>query len=169
MTSKEIFRRIRLFQAPLLTVGHRWIGAAALLGALWVVSHLLTVVATILIDGTNWGINAWLLDIMGFLAGLFFAIQCWISSNRKSDDSRHLNYCIIIWAIITVCSRILDSLMLFGLLKWDEVYLTPKGVILWSNVVSEVVLGMTFTFTALVGALILLFGPQALKRNTALQ
>ena len=113
-------------------------------------------------DGTNWVINAWLLDIMGLLAVLFFAIQCWISSNRKSDDSRHLNYCIIIWASISVCSRILDTIILFGLLKWDEVYLTPMGVILWSNVLSEVVLSMTFTFIVLAGALIILFGPQAL-------
>jgi hypothetical protein len=127
------------------------------------------VVATILMDGTNWVINAWLLDIMGLLAVLFFAIQCWISSNRKSDDSQHLNYCIIIWASISVCSRILDTIILFGLLKWDEVYLTPMGVILWSNVLSEVVLSMTFTFIVLAGALILLFGPQALKLNTALQ
>jgi len=48
--------------------------------------------------------------------------------------------------------------MLFGLFKWDEIYLTPVGVTLWSNIVSEVLVGMAFTVTALIGALILLFG-----------
>ena len=48
--------------------------------------------------------------------------------------------------------------MLFGLLKWDEVYLTPVGVTLWSNNVSEVFFGIAFAATALTGALILLKG-----------
>ena len=161
MTSKEVLRHINLFQSPILTVGHRWIGVAALLGVLWVAFHIATVVVTILTDGQNWGINAWLLDIVGLLAGLFFAIQCWRSSNRRNDDYRKVNYGILIWAIITIFSRIIDSLMLFGLFKWDQIYLTPVGVTLWSNIVSEVLLGMAFTVTALIGALILLSGPQA--------
>jgi hypothetical protein len=57
---------------------------------------------------------------------------------------------------MTIFSRIFDSLMLFGLLKWDEVYVTPVGVTLWWNIVSEVFLGMAFAVTALIGALILL-------------
>jgi hypothetical protein len=156
MITKEAFRHINLLQAPLLIVGHRWIGAAALFGTLWVFFHLATVVITILSDGTHWGVNAWMLDIMGFLAGFFFTIQCWKSSNRKIDDFRYLNYWISIWAVMTIFSRIFDSLMLFGLLKWDEVYVMPVGVTFWSNVVSEVFLGMAFAVTALIGALILL-------------
>ena len=62
------------------------------------------------------------------------------------------------WAVMTIFSRIFDSLMLFGLLKWDEVYLTPVGVTLWSNNVSEVFFGIAFAATALTGALILLKG-----------
>jgi hypothetical protein len=169
MTSREVFRRINLFQSPMLTVGHRWIGVAALLGVLWVAFHLATVVVTILTDGPDWGINAWLLDIVGLLAGLFFAIQCWISSNRSNDNYRKVNYGILIWATITFFSRIFDSLMLFGLFKWGEIYLTPVGVTLWSNIMSEVILGMAFTVTALIGALILLFWPQASDQRAALK
>ena len=54
MFAKQAFRHINLLHAPLLTLGHRWIGAAALLGTLWVFFHLATVVITILSDGTHW-------------------------------------------------------------------------------------------------------------------
>ena len=86
-------KHINLFQAPVLTVGHRWIGAAAMLGSLWIFFHLITLVITILSDGAHWGVNAWVLDIIGFLAGVFFTIQCWKLSNRKFDDSRYLSHC----------------------------------------------------------------------------
>ena len=96
MASKEAFSSIGLFQAPVLTAGHRCMGVAALLGACFVVSHLVTVVVTCVVDGFNWGVNAWILDIMGFIAGLFFAIQCWLSSGRKSDDFRNGNIWICV-------------------------------------------------------------------------
>ena len=160
MASKEAFSSIRSFQAPLLTAGHRCMGVAALLGACFVVSHLVTVVVTCVVDGFNWGVNAWILDIMGFIAGLFFAIQCWLSSSRKSDDFRNGNIWICVWAFVTFGARILDTLMLFGVVKWSAVYVTPVGAALWSNIVSEVVFGMAFTVTALVGALMLLLCPQ---------
>jgi hypothetical protein len=54
---------------------------------------------------------------------------------------------------MTIFSRIFDSLMLFRLLKWDEVYVTPVGVTPWSNIVSKVFLGTAFTVTALIGVL----------------
>ena len=165
MITKKAFRHINLLQAPLLTVGHRWIGAAALLGSLWIFFHLTTLVITILSDGTHWGVNAWMLDIMGFLAGFFFTIQCWKLSNRKIDDSRHLNHWISIWAVMTIFSRIFDSLMLFGLLKWDEVYVTPMGITLWANIVGEVFLGMAFAVKALIGALILLKRKKLMSDN----
>ena len=165
MITKKAFRHINLLQAPLLTVGHRWIGAAALLGSLWIFFHLTTLVITILSDGTHWGVNAWMLDIMGFLAGFFFTIQCWKLSNRKIDDSRHLNHWISIWAVMTIFCRIFDSLMLFGLLKWDEVYVTPMGITLWANIVGEVFLGMAFAVTALTGALILLKRKKLMSNN----
>ena len=135
-------------------------GVAALLGACFVVSHLATVVVICVVDGFNWGVNAWILDIVGFIAGLFFAIQCWLSSNRKSDDFRNGNTWICVWAFVTFGARILDTLMLFGVVKWGAVYVTPVGAALWSNIVSEVVFGMAFTVTALVGALMLLICPQ---------
>ena len=135
-------------------------GVAALLGACFVVSHLVTVVVTCAVDGFNWGVNAWILDVMGFLAGLFFAIQCWLSSSRKSDDFRKGNSWICVWAFVTFGARILDTLMLFGVVKWSAVYVTPVGAALWSNIVSEVVLGMAYTVAALVGALMLLTCPQ---------
>lgn len=151
-------KHIKLFQAPVLTVGHRWIGAAAMLGSLWIFFHLITLVITILSDGAHWGVNAWVLDIIGFLAGVFFTIQCWKLSNRKFDDSRYLSHWICIWAVMTIFSRIFDSLMLFGLFALDEVYVRPMGITLWANIVSEVFLGMVFAVTALTGALILLKG-----------
>ena len=54
---------------------------------------------------------------------------------------------------MAIFSKIFDSLMLFRLLKWDEVYVTPVVVTPWSNIVSKVFLGKAFTVTALIGVL----------------
>jgi hypothetical protein len=51
--------------------------------------------------------------------------------------------------------------MLFGVVQWSAVYVTPVGPTLWSNIVSEVIFGNAFTATALIGALMLLAYPQA--------
>tara|TARA_B110000858_G_scaffold198538_1_gene266484 strand:- start:1858 stop:2322 length:465 start_codon:yes stop_codon:yes gene_type:complete len=149
-----------MFQAPVLTTGHRLVGVAALLGFCFVLTHIVTVIVTCVVDGFNWGINAWVLDIAGFLAAFYFAIQCGLSSSRRSADFRKVNTWIFVWAAITLSARILDILMLFGIVKWSEIYITPVGPTLWSNVVSEIVFGMTFTVTALVGSMMLLFNPQ---------
>ena len=69
------------------------------------------------------------------------------------------------WAVMTIFSRIFDSLMLFGLLKWDEVYVTPMGITLWANIVGEVFLGMAFAVKALIGALILLKRKKLMSDN----
>lgn len=138
------------------TKGHRCIRVAALLGACFVVLHLITVVVTCTVEGFDWGATAWSLDVTGFLAGLFFAVQCWLSSGRPSEDFRSGNLWIFVWALITLIVRIVDTLMLFGVVKWDAVYITPVGPVLWSNIVSEVIVGMAFTIAALVGALMLL-------------
>ena len=53
-----------------------------------------------------------------------------------------------------------NTLMLFGVVTWSAVYVTPTGPTLWSNILSEVVFGITFSVAALVGSLILLVGPQ---------
>jgi len=157
MNPKKVFSGIGLFQAPVVTAGHRFMGVAALLGTCFVVSHMVTVVVTCMVDGFNWGVTAWILDVMGFLAGLFFAIQCWLSSSRKSDDFRKENSWILVWAVVTFGARILDTLMLFGVVKWNAVYVTPVGATLWSNIISEVVFGVAFNGAALVGSLMLLF------------
>ena len=159
MDSKRFFSSIGLFQAPVLTTGHRYIGLAALLGACFVVSHLVTVVITCKKEGFNWGATAWALDISGFLAGLFFAIQCWLSSSQTSGDFRTGNSWICVWAFVTLGARILDTLMLFGVVKWNAVYITPVGIVLLSNIVSELVFGAPFTVTALIGSLMLLIYP----------
>ena len=160
MAPKGFFNSIGLFQAPALTVGHRCMGMAALLGVCFVVTHLVSVVVTCVVSGFNWGAPAWVLDILGFLAGLFFVVQCWLSSNRTSADFRRGNVWISVWAFATLGARIIDTLMLFGVVKWSAVYVTPTGAVLWSNVVSEVAFGNAFTVTALVGALMLLLCPQ---------
>lgn len=159
MINLNIFGVSELFQAPVLTAGHRLMGVAALLGACFVFTHLVTVIITSVVDGFNWGINAWVLDIGGFIAAFYFAIQCGLSSNSKSVEFRKKNSWICTWAVLTVGARILDILMLFGVVKWDEIYVTPEGPTLWSNVVSEVIFGMAFTITALIGSLMLLTYP----------
>lgn len=135
-------------------------GVAAILGTSWVVLHLITVIVTCVVEGFNWGVNAWVLDTLGFIAGLYFAIQCQRSSSQRSCDFRKGNTWICIWAFITLSARILDTLMLFGVVKWSAVYITPEGPVLWANIVSEVLLGNAFAVTALVGALILLIRPR---------
>lgn len=112
------------------TLGHRWIGVAALLGACFVVSHLVTMVITCAVEGFNWGIKAWIMDVAGFLAGFFFAIQCWLSSSRKRDEFRSGNLWIFVWAFMSLIVRIVDTLMLFGIVKWNAVYITPVGAVL---------------------------------------
>ena len=159
MINFNIFGVSGLFQAPVLTVGHRFMGVAALLGACFVATHLLTVIITCAVDGFNWGINAWVLDIGGFIAGFYFAIQCGMSSNSKSADFRKKNSWICTWAFLTIGARVFDILMLFGVVKWSEIYVTPEGPTLWSNVVSEVIFGMSFAVTALLGSLMLLISP----------
>lgn len=138
------------------TPGHRWMYIAALLGWCFVISHLVTVAVTCTVEGFNWGINAWILDMAGFLAGLFFSIQCWLSSRSKPEDFRSGNFWIFIWALITFVVRIIDTLMLFGILKWSAIYITPDGPVLVANFISEVIFGMAFATAALVAAIMLL-------------
>jgi len=57
-------------------------------------------------------------------------------------------------------SRIIDTLMLFAMVKWSAVYVTPKGAVFLSNIVSEVFVGAAFTITALIGSFMLLFFPR---------
>ncbi|HBE69533.1 MAG TPA: hypothetical protein DDW52_15415 [Planctomycetaceae bacterium] len=147
-------------QAPVQTAGHRIIRVAAQLGVCFVLSHLITVVVTCIADGFHWGINAWVLDTLGFGAGLFFTVQCWKASNCVSGTANKRNVWICVWACVTLCSRSIDTLMLFGVIKWDDVYATPTGPTLWANVVSEVTFGNAFALAALLGSCMLLFKSQ---------
>ena len=130
------------------------------------VLNVRTVVITCSVEGFAWGVTAWLLDIGGFLAGLFFASQCWLSSTRSAIDFRSGNLWIAVWAMVTVPFRVVDTLMLFGILKWDAIYVTPTGAVRWSNVISAVVVGMFFALTALAGALSLLLVAHRKSRMT---
>ena len=138
------------------SAGHRLIGAASVLGTCFVASHVVTVVVTCATVGFGWGAPAWSLDLTGFLAGLFFTVQCKISSTRRASDFRKPNRWIAIWAGITCCIRVLDVLMLFGIVKLEQIYVTPTAAVFWSNVISEVLFGVLFNVTALAGALHLL-------------
>ena len=157
---KNPFKISEMFQAPVLTTGHRLMGVAAVLGACFVITHVITVTVTCVVNGFGWGINAWVLDIAGFLAGFYFAIQCALSSSSRSVDFKKANTWIFTWAAITLPTRILDVLMLFGIVKWSEIYITPEGPTLWSNVVSEIFSGLTFATVAFIAAAMLLWFPK---------
>jgi|TARA_B110000091_G_scaffold182703_1_gene200898 hypothetical protein len=137
-----------------------WIGAAAVLGALFTLTHAITITITCAVVGFNWGTTAWCLDLSGYVAGALFAVLCWKSSNSISTVFRKNNGWICMWATITVVVRIVDTLMLFGVLKLDEVYVTPTGAVLISNIVSEVLIGNAYVVAALTGSLLLLFYPE---------
>lgn len=151
---------IGLLQAPKVTTGHRCIGLAAVLGLLFVITHVVTIIVTCLVEGLNWGAAAWSADLSGFLAGGLFALLCWQSSNKRSAEFRLNNRWILMWAAITASVRVFDTLMLFGVVKFDAVYITPTGAVLASNIISEVLIGNAYTMTALVGSLMLLYCPK---------
>jgi hypothetical protein len=136
--------------------GHLWMRFAAVLGGLFVVAHLITVVLTCAVEGFDWGVNAWVLDTGGFLAGFFFAFQCWLSSTRGAQEFRSGNRWIAIWASATLLFRVVDTLMLFGVIQWNALYVAPSGWVLWSNVISEVMIGVAFATAALLGSVNLL-------------
>lgn len=137
-------------------------GVAAVLGACFVVSHAVTVAVTFAIAGFDVPVQAFVLDTLGWLAGAAFTVLCRQSSSRSSADYRKQNSWICFWAVITLGVRVLDTLMLFGVVKWGAVYETPTGAILWANVISEVVFGNAFVITALTGALTLVLCPKDL-------
>ena len=151
---------IGLCQAPILTTGHKFLGVATLLGFFFVVTHIITVIITCSKEGFDWGTNAWMFDMMGFVAGLGFALLCWKVSNRRSIEVRQDIFWIFVWSAITFCVRILDILMLFGIVKIDSIYVTPTGAILYANIVSEVIFGFSYCIFALIGSSILIFSPK---------
>ena len=94
--------------------------------------------------------------MMGWLAGLLFAVLCRRASNATSAAARKDNFWILIWSSITVCVRILDVLMLLGAVRLDAIYVTPEGPVLYANIVSEIVIACPYTLLALAGSAMLL-------------
>ena len=139
---------------------HQCVGAASVLGMLFVVGHLVTVSVTIAEQGVGWGAAAWSLDLLGFFAGLAFVFVTRKSSNTPSADNMKDNMWICVWSAATLGARVLDTLMLFGVVKLDEVYTTPSGGVLVSNIITEVVIGNLYAVTSLVGAATLRFCPK---------
>ena len=106
-----------LFQAPTLTTAHQILGIAAVLGFVYTIAHVVTVIVTCSTEGVDWGVNAWVFDMMGFFAGFFFAFICKKSSNNASVTCKSDNLWIALWSGITLGVRALDVLMLFGIVK----------------------------------------------------
>jgi len=166
-SNQDCLRRVGLFQAPRLTAGHQCIGVASILGFAFVVSHTVTVLVTCATKGFNWGANAWIFDMMGFVAGGLFALLCRKASSTTSAESRKDNIWIIVWSSITACVRVLDVLMLLSVVHLPEIYETPSGAVLCSNIISEILIAVPYTVLALVGSLILVICPEDVTDNTA--
>ena len=142
-----------------ITTGHRLVGVAAVLGSFFVVLHLVTIIVTCAVEGFDWGLNAWILDLLGYFAGIYFVRICRKSSNLSSADFRDRNKWIMVWGFASVCARFVDTLMLFGILSWSAVYTAPNGWVLGTNIVSEVLIGNAYSLSALVGSSMLYFCP----------
>jgi len=95
------------------------------------------------------------MDISGFIAAALFVILCYNSSKTSRDDFDKNNKWIVLWSGITFFVRIFDTLMLFGIIKFDSVYITPTGAVLITNVISEVIFGNLYTILALIGSVML--------------
>ena len=146
---------MELWKAPNMTTGHRVIGYAALFGSAFIPLHLATIIVTVVEEGWGWGMSAWCLDITGYVAAIGFAALCWKSSNTDAREFKKENSYIILWALITFGVRCLDNLMLFGAVSIPSIYVQPHGAVLYANIVSEVVVGYTFTILACIGSIML--------------
>ena len=160
------FDRVGLFQAPQLTTAHKIIGCASILGFLFAILHVVTIIVTVSSDGADWGMPAWSLDITGFLAGTGFAFICRDRSNKPSSEKRQDTFWIFVWSAFTFFIRILDILMLTGLVVIESIYHTPTGSTLYANIVSEIIVAFPYAALALVGSTMLLYCPTDTKIDT---
>ena len=144
------------FEAPVLTTGHKIMGVAGLLGIIFTVLHPVTVIVTCVEEGFGWGATAWILDIIGYIAAVFFAVLCRASSSKTILEGKKYNGYILFWASITFCVRIFDILMLFGVVKFGDIYITPHGPVLVTNIISEICVAMPYTMLAMLAAVMLL-------------
>jgi len=155
----SLFRKIGLFEAPKLGTSHKLLGVAALLGFMFVFTHIITIAVTLATAGSAWGMSAWMLDLTGFVAGGCFSLLCRNASNKPSAETRKDNIWILIWSSVTVCVRVLDVMMLFGIVNIPSIYVTPHGPTLAANIVSEVIIAFPYTLLAFVGSVLILFYP----------
>lgn len=159
------WRRASLFQASPCTTAHKLVGLAAILGFLFAVLHLVTIIVTVLSAGADWGATAWSMDIMGYLAGVGFAFLCRNASNVGSSEGGQETFWIFVWSAITLFVRILDILMLTGVVEIKAIYDTPKGPTLYANIVSEIIVAFPYTALALAGSALLLRQARSLARG----
>ena len=52
--------------------------------------------------------------------------------------------------------------MLFGIVKFDDIYVTPHGAVLISNVISEIVIAFPYCLLAAIAAPMLYYWPKDL-------
>lgn len=164
----KISKRVGLFQAPILTFGHRCTGLASIVGCFFVIGHIVTVIITCVVSGFGWGATAWCLDLMGFFAGVIFVPICRKSSCAPSQDTKIHQY-IAWWSFMTLGSRVVDTLMLLGIVQISAIYHTPSGAVLATNLVTEVFLGNVYTLLAVVGSANLVFCPKDKDNYVPLQ
>ena len=161
-----LYRHLGICQAPIMTNAHKYVGVASLLGFLYVIAHLITVIVTCVKNGFGWGINAWIFDMMGVVAGGLFAILCRKVSNKPSFECKKEIFWIAVWSGITLCVRVLDVLMLFGIVVINDIYETPHGAVLTANIVSEIIVAIPYNLLAFIGSMKLLMSPEDDKEMT---
>ena len=157
--------KIKIFKAPKLTDAHRMIGVASILGYLFGVTHILTTFVTFVTAG--YPIFPFILDAIGFLAGVYFANLCRRSSNKHSREFKKQNLMIFGFTLCYGSMKIVDTLMLLGFVRWGAVYHTPVGAVLYTNLLSEVIIGNSYCFLAMAAACILRFYPKDIDDGTA--
>lgn len=135
--------------------GNKILKISGFIGLGYIVSHLITFFITSFVNGFAWSFNALFLDLLGFFAGVVFTVVCFKGSKKDYTDFKKGFIAIFIWSFASIITRIFDILMLFGILKWDSIYTTPNGLILNSNIVSEILFGFTFNFLAFIGSILI--------------
>ena len=153
-----MLRKYNLCKPPVFTTGHFTIGIAAVLGSLFVFTHIITIAITSIVTGWG-GFGPLSMDLSGFFAGLGFVFICRTSSNIDSVENYEKNKWIFVWSSITLCVRVLDTLMILGIVNIPAIYVYPEGAVFWSNVFSEIVFGFSYALFALIGSSMLLFNP----------
>ena len=139
------------------------IGTAAILAFVYCNAHCHT---RCYLLTSGWPIGPLMLDLMGFLPDSYLLSYA-KSLEYFSELYRKKNLYILFFSLVTAGSRILDTLMLLGIVRWGDVYETPSGAVFYSNLISEIIFGNCYTITAFIGSIMLLKFPkdQALQTD----